>query len=345
MKLVGWTTVAAAAAPLITRRSYVVAQGYSPIPPPEPLGRVTYEFLNIRASPSTTSGQTGQLLRDNIIPLYEQVTGETVTNNDIWYRTDNGYVYSSYVQPIEDKLNQPDPDNAKKRFWGEITVPYTDAHHQPDAQSQLIKRLYYSCVFRVIDVQQGADGKWWYRLQEGITYVPGPWVLAETIRRIAPEELTLLAPEVPPDQKRIEVNLVRQVLTCYEYGEPIKSCRVSSGYGDFGTPLGRHTVLFKYVTARMTGGTENTPDFYDLPGVGFPTFLTWSGVAIHSTYWHNDYGTQRSHGCLNVPPEVSKWVWRWTAPYAPYAPYDNWDYFTPKGTEGTYVLVHDDPNR
>jgi hypothetical protein len=82
MKLAGWTAIAAVAAPLTTRRSYMLAQGYSPIPPPEPLGRVTYDFLNIRASPSTTSGQTGQLLRDNVIPLYEQVIGETVTNND-----------------------------------------------------------------------------------------------------------------------------------------------------------------------------------------------------------------------------------------------------------------------
>jgi hypothetical protein len=31
-------------------------------------------------------------------------------------------------------------------------------------------------------------------------------------------------------------------------------------------------------------------DAYDLPGVPFLTYFTASGVAIHGTYWHNDYG-------------------------------------------------------
>ena len=53
-----------------------------------------------------------------------------------------------------------------------------------------------------------------------------------------------------------------------------------------------------------------TGDDFDLPGVPFDSY-SWGGVAIHGAYWHNDYGRPRSHGCVSVPSEVAKWVFRW----------------------------------
>ncbi len=336
LKWSGGLAATAFAAPLIrigSAPAAVKAQQFGAEPPPAPLGRVTTDFLNVRRSPTTDSALVHTLLRDGIMPLAEQVVGQAVmAHNPIWYRTDIGFVYSSFVQPIDPIKNQPEPNRAYNWFWGEVTAPYTDARMAPDANARFYLRLYYTGVFRVIGAAQDAGGQWWYRLQEGVSYGPGPYVPAVDIRPIDPSELTPIAPEIT--DKRIEVNLAGQTMTAYESGKPVMTCRVSSGYGNFGTPIGRHTVLFKYPTARMTGGEG--ADFYDLPGVGFPTFLTWNGVAIHAAYWHNDFGRPRSHGCLNVPASVARWVWRWTAPAAPYA---SASYFTPAGVQGTPVIV------
>ena len=56
---------------------------------------------------------------------------------------------------------------------------------------------------------------------------------------------------------------------------------------------------------------------FDLPGVSFDSYF-WGAIAIHGTYWHNDYGRPRSHGCVNVPPQAAKWIYRWTTPVVPY---------------------------
>jgi lipoprotein-anchoring transpeptidase ErfK/SrfK len=61
-------------------------------------------------------------------------------------------------------------------------------------------------------------------------------------------------------------------------------------------------------------------DDFDLPGVPFDSYF-WGSVAIHGTYWHNDYGRPRSHGCVNVPSEAAKWIFRWTTPVVPYEEY------------------------
>ena len=53
---------------------------------------------------------------------------------------------------------------------------------------------------------------------------------------------------------------------------------------------------------------------FDLPGVPWVTFFTSTGVSFHGTYWHNDYGTPRSHGCVNLLPEDAKFLYRWTSP-------------------------------
>jgi lipoprotein-anchoring transpeptidase ErfK/SrfK len=193
-------------------------------------------------------------------------------------------------------------------------------------------RLYYTGVFRVIGAVLGKDEQWWYRLQDGITYTPGPYVPAAQVRRLDPTELTPITPEI--SAKKVEVHLKEQTLTAYEYDKPVMTSRVASGYGGFRTPSGTHKVLFKNPTARMIGGVG--ADFYDLPGVPFPTFITWSGVAIHGAYWHNDFGRPRSHGCLNVPAPVARWFWRWSSPIAPY---EASVYYTPRGSAATTVIV------
>ncbi|OQX62000.1 MAG: hypothetical protein B5M51_06740, partial [Anaerolinea sp. 4484_236] len=43
-----------------------------------------------------------------------------------------------------------------------------------------------------------------------------------------------------------------------------------------------------------------------------------SGVAIHGTYWHNNFGYPMSHGCINMRNQDAKWLYRWTTP--PYDP-------------------------
>jgi lipoprotein-anchoring transpeptidase ErfK/SrfK len=63
--------------------------------------------------------------------------------------------------------------------------------------------------------------------------------------------------------------------------------------------------------------------------VGWVSYFSSNGAALHSTYWHNDFGIPKSHGCLNCRPEDAKWLFRWTAPLVPYQPGDvtvDWDH-------------------
>jgi len=70
---------------------------------------------------------------------------------------------------------------------------------------------------------------------------------------------------------------------------------------------------------RHMGNGNLTSDIeaYELPGVPWVCFFHITGVAIHGTYWHTDFGRPRSHGCVNVPTEDAQWIYRWSFPIAP----------------------------
>ena len=54
---------------------------------------------------------------------------------------------------------------------------------------------------------------------------------------------------------------------------------------------------------------------YEIPGVPWTTFFEpETGVAFHGTYWHTNYGTPMSHGCVKMRCEEAKWLFRWTTP-------------------------------
>jgi L,D-transpeptidase catalytic domain len=334
LKLAGSAAAAAAVLPLSSLLP-VVSQDRpaDPDPSPTPLGRVAEISADIRVDATRKSKLVRIARRDEVLTLIGQVAGQAVmAYNNIWFQTDEGYVYSSWVQPVQNTFNTPEPDKAADKFWAEVTVPITDARAKADPKSGRGQRLYYSTVYHVIDAVQGTDKNWWYRVQEGVSFSPGPYVRAGDLRRIDPSEMTPLSPDIT--DKRVEVNLKKQTITAFENGNAVKSHLVCSGYGAFGTPRGKHKVLFKTPTSRMIGGSGTS--YYDLPGVPFCTFFTWSGIAIHGTYWHNDYGRPRSHGCVNVPSDVAMWFWRWTMPAAPY---EKRSYYTQRGDSVTQVIV------
>ena len=300
---------------------------------PSLLGRVATWQVNIHTKPDPGSRVLRIASLDQVLRLRTQVTGTAVTpHNPLWYKTDDGFVHSAWIQPVENTLNPTEPDRAADKFWGELTVPFSDSRIAPEPRAARFFRLYYGSVFRVVAAAAGKDGQWWYRLQDGITWAPGPYVLAAHIRRIDPSELAPISPEVA--DKRIEVNLQAQLIIAYEEERPVMVSRIASGFGSFFTPKGKYVVLRKSPASRMIGGQG--ADFYDLPGVPFPTYFTPKRAGIHGTYWHNDYGRPRSHGCLNVPPLVARWFWRWTMPVAPY---DAATYDTPKSMTGTTIAV------
>jgi len=64
---------------------------------------------------------------------------------------------------------------------------------------------------------------------------------------------------------------------------------------------------------------------YLLPGVPWVSFFQpqdgWisvaepkDGVAFHGTYWHTNFGTRMSHGCINMRNDEAKWLFRWLNP-------------------------------
>jgi CubicO group peptidase (beta-lactamase class C family) len=60
---------------------------------------------------------------------------------------------------------------------------------------------------------------------------------AEHLRPLGPEDFALISPDVPPEHKRIEVDLKAQTVTAYEYDWPVFTARTATG-GQFRTPEG-----------------------------------------------------------------------------------------------------------
>jgi lipoprotein-anchoring transpeptidase ErfK/SrfK len=49
------------------------------------------------------------------------------------------------------------------------------------------------------------------------------------------------------------------------------------------------------------------------------------GYGIHGTYWHNNFGRKRSHGCVNLTAKAARWIFRWTLPAVPAGEHEVFD--------------------
>jgi hypothetical protein len=236
------------------------------------------------------------------------------------------------------QLNQPvdsfPQTSGESGMWVEVTIPWVDLIlHNPPPRSPWLKenttpRLYFSQILWVDQIRTDDQNQVWYRLNERYgSYGDIFWAAAEAFRPLMSDELESISPDV--EEKRILINLNYQTLSCFEGKHEVFYCRISSGakfdaegnpVEKWSTPLGPHPIWRKVISLHMSGGT--TGGGYDLPGIGWTTLFVGTGIAIHGTYWHNNFGVPISHGCVNARPEDAKWVFRWTKPDVPYDPGD-----------------------
>ncbi len=310
----------------------------------ERLGRVCIiGKVEIKKAPFQDSETVGVLYEDAVIPwLRDVVAREPNYNyfNQRWLETLDGYIYAANIQPVRNNPNKPVDalltSSKGDGMWAQVTVPYADISLVTNATSNswvkaridqgLPLRVYYGQAYYIDKIKTNDDGSMYYRANPN--YYGGVdmfWVPAEAMHPLQPAEIAPIHPEV--ENKKIVVDVSRQSLSCYEGEIEVYYCRVSTGakydmYGNpvekWSTPLGKYVISRKFISLQMSGGTTGAP--YDLPGIGWVSVFATGGVAIHATVWHNDFGTPKSHGCVNALPEDSKWIFRWSLPNVAYDP-------------------------
>ncbi len=160
------------------------------------------------------------------------------------------------------------------------------------------------------------------RLQSGARYLEakdGSFLREDESVRVDP-------PQHPPSwatpgRRWIDVSILRQALVAYEGTTPVYVTLVSTGADGVGDPKttrstiqGAFLIHTKHVTVTMDGDErEDQFDFRDVPFVQYFT----EGFALHAAYWHDEFGTPRSHGCVNLAPIDAAWLFGWTGPEVP----------------------------
>jgi hypothetical protein len=308
------------------------------------LVRVATERLSVYRKPDDKSAIISTWYRDELLRVYEEVIADEPVINPIWYRVWGGFIHRAHLQRVKVIFNETLPTITEDQMrLVEVTVPFTQPWRTSKTYGwqQLGFRLYYGSCHWAQAIEDGPTGDRWYRVFDDLAgnYFVDPM----HVRPIPLEEMAPITPEIPLEKKRIEVNLTTQTLMAFENNKQVLKTTISSGIpnGPRGadglstkTPQGEFRILEKDAAKHMgNGNLFADADDYELPGVPWTSFFTAQGHAFHGTYWHQNFGTPMSHGCINMRTEEAKWLFRWALPKHGVHQYTNRGY-------GTLVQVY-----
>lgn len=181
---------------------------------------------------------------------------------------------------------------------------------------------------------QGTGG---FQFGETQAYFEGKEISAPLASRweLSPTERKVLG-EATGEEKWIEVDLSEQKLRAWEGDRLFLESLVSTGKWAR-TPTGEYRIWSKFKYAKMSGGSRALHTYYYLPNVPYIMYYQ-NGFGLHGTYWHNNFGTPMSHGCVNLSiPDAEKLYW-WTNPVVPAGKSVA---HSTKDDPGTRVVIHE----
>ncbi len=107
--------------------------------------------------------------------------------------------------------------------------------------------------------------------------------------------------ELGEGERWIDVDLTNQRVHAYVGSTIVRSFIVSTGTWQTPTVTGQYKIYVKYRYADMSG-----PGYY-LPDVPYVMYF-YQGYGFHGTYWHSNFGTPMSHGCVNLETSDAGWL-------------------------------------
>jgi lipoprotein-anchoring transpeptidase ErfK/SrfK len=111
---------------------------------------------------------------------------------------------------------------------------------------------------------------------------------------------------VGADEHWVDVDLSDQMAYAYQGTQLVNSFLVSTGTWLHPTVTGQFRIYVMYRWADMAG-----PGYY-LPNVPYVMYF-YKGYGLHGTYWHHNFGTPMSHGCVNLRTEDAGWLFDWAS--------------------------------
>jgi lipoprotein-anchoring transpeptidase ErfK/SrfK len=138
-----------------------------------------------------------------------------------------------------------------------------------------------------------------------------PLLLPPTLPPQQPVELPTPVNYAPPagpsgGERWVDVDLTNQMVYAYEGSQMVNSFIVSTGTWEHPTVTGQYHIYTKLRYTDMAG-----PGYY-LPDVPY-TMYFYKGYALHGTYWHSNFGTPMSHGCVNLSIPDSEWLFNFAS--------------------------------
>ena len=117
----------------------------------------------------------------------------------------------------------------------------------------------------------------------------------------------VLGADTEPGEKHMYINLETQTLYAYQGDKQVMKTLIASGkWGK--TPVGNFHIWSKLRATRMSGGEG--ADYYNLPNVPYVMYF-YNDFGLHGAYWHNNFGHQMSHGCVNMRIVDAQKLFEW----------------------------------
>lgn len=185
----------------------------------------------------------------------------------------------------------------------------------PGSEYPSVLKLRTGVVLRVEKRMEGADREWLKVAQDNVRYperITSDWYVAADVVRVFTDVGARDMKKSDISDKTILVDRSDQMLYAYDGETLFMEVSISTGHDLTPTPRGSFKVFHKTPGRYMQGPLPGISDqYYDLPGVPWNLYFTKQGAVIHGAYWHDKFGEQWSHGCVNVPPQIAKQLYEW----------------------------------
>ncbi|NUO51956.1 MAG: L,D-transpeptidase [Polyangiaceae bacterium] len=258
-------------------------------------------------------------------------------NDRLWYRTTGGLLAPTdrmWVNKPPEQKGIEWPEGAKEIYFmlSEKGVKYELSKDQKKAENKgkISRHAAVPLTGKTIEIgddlyRESTEG-YWVSDKQGVITKPGK----------RPDG-------VGADERWVDVNITTKTLVLFIGDKPVYAAVVSPGKRsrnkkkDHATPTGAWRIREKHIAVTMDGDGASGDLPYSIEDVPYVAYFKGS-YALHGAFWHQNFGREMSHGCVNLAPQDAKYVFGWVEPRMP----RGWHgVFASKDHVGSMVVIHE----